>query len=83
MNSKNSLKDISYCVGCKRNTKTLHASIYKTKNNRTMIKRICANCGRNKSTFIKLGGFIYTLLNNANSLTVGRSEGVSNVFDNR
>ena len=63
MNSKNLSKDITYCVGCKRNTKTLNASIYKTKNNRTMIKGTCAICGRKKSTFIKVGGFINTLLN--------------------
>ena len=55
---------VSFCVGCKKNTETVDAKLRKTKNNRLMVSGSCKACGRKKSTFVKKGaGIINNLLN--------------------
>ena len=44
---------LSYCLKCKKNTKSINPLISKTKNSGTMISSKCAICGTKKSRFIK------------------------------
>jgi hypothetical protein len=46
-----------YCVKCKHKTDTLDIIQITTTNNRHMIKGVCSNCGKRKSSFVsnKLG----------------------------
>ena len=43
----------SYCVKCKKDTKSLNSKIFKTKNNRLMIQSKCPVCEIKKSRFVK------------------------------
>ena len=42
-----------YCLKCKRQTLTNNIEQVRTKNNRNMIKGICAICGVRKNKFVK------------------------------
>ena len=44
---------LSYCLKCKKNTKSINPKVYKTSNGKTMILSKCAICGSKKSNFIK------------------------------
>ena len=44
---------LSYCLKCKKNTKSINPKVYKTSNDKTMILSKCAICGSKKSNFIK------------------------------
>ena len=44
---------LSYCLKCKKNTKSINLVISKTKNGGTRILSKCAICGSKKSRFIK------------------------------
>ena len=63
---------IYYCVKCKTKTNTVRISKSKTRNNRTILKGVCSNCGGTKTTFISKatvgGGF--SLNNLINSLPI-------------
>ena len=43
----------TYCLSCRKYTKTINPRIVRNKNNRSMIQSNCAICGSNKSRFIK------------------------------
>ena len=43
----------SYCVKCKKDTKSLNSKIFKTKNNRLMMQSKCPVCEIKKSRFMK------------------------------
>ena len=43
----------SYCVKCKKDTKSLNSKIFKTKNNRLMMQSKCPVCEIKKSRFVK------------------------------
>ncbi len=45
----------TYCLKCKTKTENKDETREKTKNNRMMLKCICAICGRKKSMFLKSG----------------------------
>lgn len=47
------MNEKTYCVTCKEKTDTIDPQVYKTKNNRNLIKGACSICGKNKSCFIK------------------------------
>ena len=42
----------TYCIVCKKDTENNNSKVFKTKNNRIMLKSICPICGNNKSRFI-------------------------------
>ena len=44
---------LSYCLKCRRNTKSINPNVSKTTNSKTMILSKCAICGSKKSKFIK------------------------------
>ena len=44
---------LSYCLKCKKNTKSINPKVSKTTNAKAMILSTCAICGRKKSKFIK------------------------------
>ena len=44
---------LSYCLKCKKNTKSIDPNVSATSNGRTMILSKCAICGSKKSKFIK------------------------------
>ncbi len=43
----------TYCLKCRTKTENKDETKEKTKNNRIMLKSICAICGRKKSMFLK------------------------------
>ena len=43
----------TYCVKCRKNTKNLNSKIFKTKNGRLVMQSKCADCGIEKSRFVK------------------------------
>ena len=42
----------SYCVSCRRKTEINDPTVFKTKNNRILLKDTCPKCGKKKTTFI-------------------------------
>ena len=44
---------LSYCLKCKKNTKSINPVVSKTSNAKTMILSKCAICGAKKLKFIK------------------------------
>ena len=52
------MENKSYCIKCKVKTETMNQETTKTKNNRTMLKGKCAQCGTIKTRFIKGSGLI-------------------------
>ena len=47
------MKKETYCLGCRKYTKSINPKIVRNKHNRSMIQSNCAVCGSKKSTFIK------------------------------
>ena len=43
----------TYCVKCRKNTKSLNSKIFKTKNNRLIMQSKCSDCGIKISRFVK------------------------------
>ena len=43
----------TYCLKCKTNTDSIDPKMFKTKNNRLIMKSKCIVCGTKKSRFIK------------------------------
>ncbi len=43
----------TYCLKCRTKTENKDETTEKTKNNRIMLKSICAVCGKKKSMFLK------------------------------
>src|ERR1043165_1329025 len=58
-----------YCVKCKSRTETRDIQNVVSKNNRPMLRGICAVCGTTKTQFVKLsnGGDLVSSLNSATS----------------
>ena len=44
---------LSYCLKCKKNTKSINPKVSKTTNGKAMILSTCAICGSKKSKFMK------------------------------
>lgn len=53
-----------YCVKCKQKTETNNVQEVTSKNNRKMLRGICAICGTTKTQFIKGSGIINKTINN-------------------
>ena len=45
------MRDITYCLSCKKNTRNINPKVVKTKNNRKMMLSRCSVCNNKKSTF--------------------------------
>ena len=43
----------TYCLKCKTNTSNIDRKVFKTKNNRLLMKSKCSVCGTKKSRFVK------------------------------
>ena len=43
----------TYCVKCKKDTENIDSKIFRTKNNRLIMKSKCPVCGIKKSKFVK------------------------------
>ena len=54
----------TYCIICKKDTENKNSKVFKTKNNRIMLKSTCSVCGNNKSRFIskKIGSGLLSSL---------------------
>ena len=46
------MRDISYCLSCKQNTKNIDPKVIKTKNNKRAIISRCSICNNKKIIFI-------------------------------
>ena len=44
---------LSYCLKCKKNTKSINPKVSKTTNGKAMILSTCTICGSKKSKFMK------------------------------
>ena len=42
----------TYCIVCKKDTENKNPKVFKTKNERLILKSICSVCNNNKSRFI-------------------------------
>ena len=47
------MKKETYCLACRKYTKSINPKIVRNRQNRSMIQSICAICGSKKSRFIK------------------------------
>ena len=47
------MREETYCLSCRKYTKSTNPRIVKSKNGRSMIQSNCAICGSKKSRFIK------------------------------
>ena len=47
------MKKETYCLACRKYTKSINPKIVSNKHNRSMIQSSCAVCGNKKSTFTK------------------------------
>ena len=45
------MRDITYCLSCKKSTRNLNPNVVKTKNNRKMMLSRCSICNNKKSIF--------------------------------
>ena len=43
----------TYCLKCQKDSENLDSKIFKTKNNRIIMRSKCSDCGNKKSRFIK------------------------------
>ena len=49
------MRDITYCISCKKDTRNIDPKVVKTKNNRQMMLSKCSICNNKNSTFISQG----------------------------
>ena len=47
------MKELTYCLLCKRDTKNINPKVVRTKNNRLAMVSKCSVCNKNKFRFIK------------------------------
>ena len=50
------MREITYCLSCKKNTRNIDPKVVKTKNNRQVMLSKCSICNNKKSTFLSLQG---------------------------
>ena len=51
------MRDITYCLSCKKDTRNIDWKILKTKNNKRVMSPKCSICNNKKSTFTSQGLF--------------------------
>ena len=56
------MRDITYCISCKKDTRNIDPKVVKTKNNRQMMLSKCSICNNKNSTFISQGSGLFDSL---------------------
>ena len=56
------MRDIAYCLSCKKDTKNIDPKVVKTKNNKQVIISRWTICNNKKSTFISQGSGLFNSL---------------------
>ena len=53
------MRDITYCLSCKKDTRNINPKIVKTKYNKQVMLSKCSICNNKKATFISQGSGLY------------------------
>ena len=56
------MRDITYCLSCKKNNKNIDPKVIKTKNNKRVVISRCSICNNKKSIFISQGSGLFDSL---------------------
>ena len=56
------MREITYCLSCKKDTRNINPRIVKNKNNRQMMLSKCSICNNKKYTFISQGSGLFDSL---------------------
>ena len=56
------MREITYCLSCKKDTRNIDSRIVKTKNNRRVMLSKCSICNNKKSIFISQGPGLFDSL---------------------
>ena len=56
------MRDITYCLSCKKDTRNIDAREVKTKNNKRVMSSKCSICNNKKSKFISQGSGLFDSL---------------------
>ena len=56
------MRDITYCLLCKKDTRNIDLIVIKTKNNKRVMLSKCSICNNKKSTFISQGSGLFDSL---------------------
>ena len=56
------MRDITYCLSCKTNTRNINPKVIKTKNNKRVMPSKCSIYNNKKSTFISQGSGLFDSL---------------------
>ena len=53
------MRDITYCLSCKKDRRNIDSKIVKTKNNKQVMSSKCSICNTKKSKFISQGSGLF------------------------
>ena len=56
------MREITYCLSCKKDTKNINPRIVKTENNKRVMSSKCSICNNKKFTFISHGSGLFDSL---------------------
>ena len=56
------MREITYCLSCKKDTKNIDPRIVKTKNNKRVMSSKCSICNNKMSKFISQGSGLFNSL---------------------
>ena len=56
------MRNITYCLSCKKDTRNIDPKVVKIKNNKQVIISRCSICNNKKSTFISQGSGLFNSL---------------------
>ena len=56
------MREITYCLLCKKDTRNIDSRIVKIKNNKRVMLSKCSICNNEKSTFISQGSVLFDSL---------------------
>ena len=56
------MRDITYCLSCKKDTRNINPKVIKTKNNKRVMSSKCSICNNKKSKFISQGSGLFDSL---------------------
>ena len=56
------MRDITYCLSCKKDRRNIDSKIVKTKNNKQVMSSKCSICNNKKSKFISQGSGLFNSL---------------------
>ena len=76
------MREITYCLSCKKDTRNIDPGIVKTKNNKRVMSSRCSICNNKKSKFISQGSGLFNSLG-LNTLQNRMKNALRNVLDNK